>query len=98
MGKDLLDDRFGRFRELPWELAKLGHEVRGLCLSYRRKPEGIFNDGGDSRPSAVTWQSINLLNGFLPGLEKYIRNSRRVARDFEPDIIWACSDAYHAIF
>ena len=34
MGKDLLDDRFGRFRELPLELAKLGHEVTGICLSY----------------------------------------------------------------
>jgi teichuronic acid biosynthesis glycosyltransferase TuaC len=29
MGKDLLDDRFGRFRELPLELARLGHEVIG---------------------------------------------------------------------
>jgi hypothetical protein len=40
MGKDLLDDRFGRFWELPLELARLGHEVRGLALSYRRRPGG----------------------------------------------------------
>ena len=39
MGKDLLDDRFGRFRELPLELARLGHQVRGLCLSYRPRNE-----------------------------------------------------------
>ena len=37
MGKDLIDDRFGRFRELPLESARLGHELRGLCLNYRQK-------------------------------------------------------------
>jgi hypothetical protein len=72
--------------------------VQGVALSYRPKPEGLFNDGGDSGRATVTWHSINLLNRFLPGLEKYIRHSRRVARDFAPDIIWAGSDAYHAIF
>jgi hypothetical protein len=33
MGKDLLDDRFGRFRELPLELAKLTR-VRHQRLTY----------------------------------------------------------------
>ena len=28
MGKDLLEDRFGRFWELPLELAQLGHDVQ----------------------------------------------------------------------
>ena len=98
MGKDLIDDRFGRFRELPLELARLGHEVRGVALGYRRRPEGAFVDGvGSSRPS-VTWDSVNLLNGCLPQLAKYTRRALKLSLEFRPDIVWACSDAYHAIF
>lgn len=98
MGKDLLDDHFGRFRELPLELARLGHQVNGITLSYRKRAEGSFADVSESRDAGVTWQSVNLLNGFLPGLEKYIRHARSTTRRFQPDIIWACSDAYHVIF
>src|SRR5258708_1903642 len=98
MGKDLLDDRFGRFWELPLELARLGHEVQGLALSYRRRSGGISADGDGSSGSGVTWNSVNLLSGCLPQLEKYTRRALQISRDFRPDIIWACSDAYHAIF
>jgi len=34
MSKDLIDDRFGRFREIPLALGQTGHKVQGLCLSY----------------------------------------------------------------
>lgn len=98
MGKDLLDDRFGRFRELPLELARLGHEVRGLALSYRRRPEGVFVDGVGSSGPKVLWNSISLLNGYLPQLRKYTRRAVTLSQEFRPDLIWACSDAYHAIF
>ena len=40
MGKDLLDDRFGRFWELPLELTRLGHEVQGISFSYRTRITG----------------------------------------------------------
>ena len=43
MGMDLLDDRFGRFRELPLELARLGHQVHGLCLSYRARNDSLLS-------------------------------------------------------
>jgi len=98
MGKDLLDDRFGRFRELPLELARIGHRVQGLSLSYRPRPEGAFTDGNDSAGASVTWHSINLLNGFSLALRKYPRRAVALAREFRPDVVWACSDAYHAIF
>jgi teichuronic acid biosynthesis glycosyltransferase TuaC len=98
MAKDLIDDRFGRFRELPLELARLGHEVRGLSLSYRNRPEGAFTDEGDSARASVTWHSVNLLNGFSLALGTYPRRAIALAREFQPDVIWACSDAYHAIF
>lgn len=98
MGKDLLDDRFGRFRELPLELVRLGHEVQGIALSYSRRAEGTFTDTDDSSGSSVTWTSFNLMNGFLPQVERYARRALQMSREFCPDVIWACSDAYHAIF
>jgi glycosyltransferase involved in cell wall biosynthesis len=98
MGKDLLDDRFGRFWELPLELARLGHDVQGISLSYRKRPEGIFKPSIDSWTERITWQSVNLLNTPWPGLSGYLRFAEERLYDFQPDIIWACSDAYHAIF
>ena len=98
MGKDLLEDRFGRFWELPLELAQLGHDVQGLALSYRQRPGGTFLDGDGSSGSGVTWNSVNLLNGYLPQIERYTRWALQISREFRPDIIWACSDVYHAIF
>src|SRR5688572_8998380 len=98
MGKDLVDDRFGRFRELPLELSRLGHEVQGLALSYRWRPEGAFVDGVGSSDAGVHWNSISLLNGYLPQLRKYTRRALKLSQAFRPDIVWACSDAYQAIF
>jgi glycosyltransferase involved in cell wall biosynthesis len=98
MGKDLLDDRFGRFCELPLALAQLGHEVQGISLSYRRRAEGSITDSVPSQDGRVIWHSVNLLNGFVPALQNYIKQAQQLTRDFYPDIIWACSDAYHAIF
>ena len=98
MGQDLLVNRFGRFRELPLELARLGHTVTGLTLSYRNRGEGSFTDPDRSDGARVTWNSVNLLHGFRPVIKKYLRHAREAIEEFRPDIVWACSDAYHAIF
>lgn len=97
MGKDLLDDRFGRFWELPLGLARLGHEVQGIALSYRRRSEGAFAPAVGSLTGSVTWHSVNLLNALWPGLRRYLRFARERIEVFHPEVIWACSDAYHAI-
>jgi glycosyltransferase involved in cell wall biosynthesis len=98
MAKDLLDDRFGRFRELPLELAKLGHEVIGVCLSYRPRMEGWENDCAADSSSKVSWRSINLTRFGLPALRRYLVEVSEILKGFSPDIIWSCSDAFHAIF
>lgn len=98
MAKDFIDDRFGRFRELPLELARLDHDVQGLALSYRPRREGLFVDDDFPDAGTVRWNSVNLFNGYLPQLEKYIRRACELAQKFRPDIIWAGSDAYHVIF
>jgi glycosyltransferase involved in cell wall biosynthesis len=94
-GKDLLDDRFGRLRELPLALAELGHTVHGFCLSYRRREEGPLRDG--SAAGWVTWHRINLGRLVWPAVSRYSALIARLARTSEPDVIWACSDAFHVI-
>ncbi len=97
-GRDLLDDRFGRIRELPLELARLGHEVSGICLSYRPRPEGWATDGAGESGARVRWYSLNLGKLAIPGIFRYFRKARQIAEDLKPDLIWACSDSFQAIF
>jgi teichuronic acid biosynthesis glycosyltransferase TuaC len=89
MSKDLLDDRFGRFREIPLALGQRGHDVRGLCLSYKRREEGQTWDGN------VLWTSVNATCLKLPGLASFIRHAHRMAS--HADGIWACSDSFYGI-
>lgn len=97
MGKDLLDDRFGRFRELPLELARRGHQVEGLVLSYRPRRETEIEDISADGGARVKWRSVNLANGLQFGLSAYFQQARSLLSTFQPEIIWACSDALHAI-
>lgn len=97
MAKDLLDDHFGRFRELPLELAKLGDEVTGICFSYRAREKGIMSDSDTASTRRVIWYSQNLGKLILPGLIEYLRSAYKLARELKPDLIWACSDSFHVI-
>ena len=90
-GKDLLDDRYGRLYEIPAALAACGHEVVGVALSYRRRPFGWYR--WDDQPG-LTWFAINALPG---GLWRYPRRLAEIVATLRPEIIWACSDAFHAI-
>ncbi len=96
MSKDLLDDQYGRFFELPRELARRGHQVVGLCLSYRPRKEGHLL-GPDIDNSIVDWYSVNLGRLIIPGLIDYWKRLEAHFCEFKPDIIYACSDAPHVI-
>lgn len=98
MAKDLLDDRFGRFWQLPLELARRGLRVQGIALSYRPRPEGLFTSETDAPNRSVNWHAVNLLDRGWPAPRRYLRRAREIATEFQPDVLWACSDAYHAIF
>jgi teichuronic acid biosynthesis glycosyltransferase TuaC len=87
MNKDLIDDRFGRFREIPLALAQKGHIVNGLCLSYTKRDEGQLKDG------PVFWQSINATRIKVPGLLKFFFEAFKLAK--RTDVIWACSDSFY---
>jgi glycosyltransferase involved in cell wall biosynthesis len=88
-GKDIVDDQFGRLRELPLVLALKGPTVHGLCLSYAQKKEGLFLDG------PVCWHSINASFLKLPGLIRFLRAAQAYAS--KSDVIWACSDSIYGI-
>lgn len=96
MSKDLLDDCYGRFFEIPAELAKLGHKAKGLTLSYQLRTEGHLK-GPAIDSSAVDWYSINLGRLVFPGFSRYLNKLSELINDFKPDVIVACSDAIHAI-
>ena len=89
MSKDLIDDRFGRFREIPLALAQKGHCVCGICLSYAKRNQGWIKDG------PVLWNSINASRLKVTGLVKFIIESLRIAKKF--DVIWACSDSFYGV-
>ncbi|MFH1360093.1 MAG: glycosyltransferase [Candidatus Omnitrophota bacterium] len=95
--KDILDDRFGRLRELPLGLAKCGHNVLGVCLSYVKKKEGCVSDDDQKMEKQVIWHSFNA-GPFKPyGFLAYAKKSLQLAREFKPDIVYACSDTIYSI-
>jgi len=89
MKKDLIDDQYGRFREIPRELAEKGHNVQGICLSYKPKKESTFRDG------KVRWQSIYAGKFKFIGLFRFISEAIKLSKT--ADIIWACSDSFFGI-
>ena len=89
MRKDLIDDKFGRFREIPLALSQRGHQINGICLSYAPKREGYFKD------ETVRWNSINATGMKLPGLIRFVHEASKAAK--ASDLIWACSDSIYGI-
>ena len=92
---DLIDDRFGRLRELPLSLAAAGHDVTGICLSYRSRDEGRRDDVVEN--AQVAWHTLNFKRLLSWGSKSYWHTIDNITEDFHPDLVWACSDALHAI-
>lgn len=87
MGKDVILDRYARLYEIPFQLARLGHDVAGFCLSYQGHDEGGWEH--EARPGRLSWQSRS------PGwfrLATYLHDLLRDLREFGPDIVIGASD------
>ena len=87
--KDLIDDHYGRIREIPLCLARRGHRVSGICLSYRKRQEGIHTDDG------VCWESVNTGVSLVPGLARFARKTFQSLKTC--DVLWACSDSLFGV-
>lgn len=95
MGKDVILERYGRLYEIPRQLARLGHEVRGFCLSY----QGRAADTGthSEAPGQLQWSTYSLGRLYLPALANYPRHLLKQLRAFTPDLIIGASDIPHVI-
>jgi teichuronic acid biosynthesis glycosyltransferase TuaC len=94
MNKDVIVDRYARLYEIPFQLANLGHDVIGFCLSYRRNSD----DGRwkhETQAGSLEWESRSLGALLVPALLAYPRTMLRRLRDFRPDIIIGASDIPH---
>jgi glycosyltransferase involved in cell wall biosynthesis len=96
MRKDVIDDRYGRLYHLPWELARRGHDILGVCLSYRPRPEGEYVHLSGAGGS-LAWRSFNLGRSVLPGLYRYFQRVRAITAAFHPDIVIGASDSLHLV-
>lgn len=93
--KDLIDDKFGRLREIPLQLAARGHEMYGYCLSYQRRAAGQFRDR--SREAHVDWTTINA-GIFRPlGFVMYAVRVLLTAKKLQPDLLIASSDSIYGV-
>ncbi len=91
MHKDLLQ-AYGRFYEIPAGLARPGHRVDVVCMSYYKSRGGTSSSASSlviSSDDATANPLANLVN-------HYRRLAIRIARE-RPDVIVAASDCYQII-
>jgi len=84
--RDLIERPYGRFHYLPVELARRGHEVSVLlCSHHGLAPERRASDG-------VEWRCLDVR---ARGPLGFLREIGQEARDFAPDWVVGCSDAWY---
>ncbi len=92
MSYDVIADRYARLYEQPRHLALRGHEVLGLCLSYR--PTQARDEWHMASPGRLRW--VGLTPGRSGGLA-YPHQALRLLHAFAPDVLVGASDAPHII-
>jgi len=94
MAKDLLQDRFGRFYEIPRVLAQSGHEVHGVCLKYWP----ANTDRPIPRPCEfVDWSSFSLGRNWPLGFFEHYQRLDQISARIKPDIVVGASDCAHVV-
>lgn len=94
MGKDVILDRYARLYEIPFQLARRGHDVLACCLSYQSHDDGKWKHEV-SGSGSLHWESRSLGRFKLPELLSYPIRLRNRLRDFNPDVIIGASDIPH---
>src|SRR3546814_3753105 len=95
MGKDVVLDQYARLYEMPRQLAKLSHDVRGYSLDYHGETEGEWVH--EAAPGALTWESRSLGGLRIPRLLHYPRHLLKQLRKFSPDVLIGASDIPHVV-
>lgn len=95
MSKDVILDRYARLYEIPYQLARLGHEVGGWCMSYHGDTDGEWMH--DATPGKLHWRSRTLGALRMPALAAWPGRMLRELRAFRPDVIIGASDIPHVV-
>jgi glycosyltransferase involved in cell wall biosynthesis len=95
MGKDVVLDRYARLYEIPFQLARLGHDVHGFCFDYHGRDGGSWTHEVGADGGSLQWESRSLRPLYLPALATYPRHLLRRLRAFAPDIVIGASDIPH---
>jgi len=95
MSKDVIFDRYARLYEIPYQLACLGHEVRGYCLSYQGAEQGSWQH--EAPPGKLHWESRSVDQPNLLNVLRYPFQLLRDLKAFQPDIIIGASDIPHVV-
>ena len=90
MGKDVLDDHYGRMYEMPLELSRSGINVSCFSLSYRTK--GYFQE---IKTAGLEWVSVDLNLSHPGGIVSLVREILKRAETSKPVAIIATSDVIH---
>jgi glycosyltransferase involved in cell wall biosynthesis len=93
MGKDVILDRYARLYEVPFQLAKRGHEIRGFCLDYHLQSAGAWTQ--EIGTSSLSWESYSLDGLRIPAMINYPYHLLRQLRDFDPHLLIGASDIPH---
>ena len=93
MSKDVILDRYARLYEIPYQLARLGHNVKGFCLDYYDNHDLICEH--KTPPGRLTWESTGIGNIKLLHIFKYPYLIRKQLHKFSPDILIGASDIPH---
>jgi teichuronic acid biosynthesis glycosyltransferase TuaC len=94
MGHDVIEDKYARLYEHPYQLAELDHNVLGVCLSYRKcssKDEQHSTIKGNLKWKGLSLGLLNL-NVFT-----YLIGLLKCAKEFRPNIVMASSDCLQII-
>lgn len=95
MRKDVIADRYARLYEQPRQLALRGHNVLGLCLSYRNTDER--DELHETTLGQLRWLGFAPGKWGVPGILGYPRRAEAALRHFAPDIIVGASDSVHIV-
>jgi teichuronic acid biosynthesis glycosyltransferase TuaC len=93
-GHDVIVDRYARLYEQPLQLASRGHDVLGLCLSYR--PTDARDETHEAARGRLRWVGPSPGSSRI-GLGIYPFFAMNRLRAFRPDIVVGASDAPHIV-
>lgn len=92
MSKDVIEDRYARLYEIPFQLARLGHDVLGVCLGYQGQADDVWEHV--AVPGRLRWKAHSAAPGGL-GFLSHPGKALNSLRAFKPDVLIGASDIPH---